>query len=104
MIILSSLAPASGSAGQDALQLVEAVRPTLAVECEPGLGLERALGENELRRVTYVPEREANVRLDVVGSGVLPDEREGEAAWRIDLANSPARWKRSPSGGCISIR
>jgi hypothetical protein len=67
------------------LQLVEAVHPTVAVKRKTRLGLERALGEGDLRRVAEIPEREASHRLDVVGIWVLPDEAECEVGGPLEL-------------------
>src|SRR5205823_9579463 len=72
--------------GDDPLELVEAVRPTVAVKRAAILGLERALRESNLRRFAASPERQADLGLDIVGIWVLVNEGVSEAGWRVDFA------------------
>ena len=77
--------------GDEPLELVEAVRPTVPVKRTTRLGLEPALGQGNLRRFTEILEREADDGFDIVGSGVFPDEGVGEVGGRVELAKLPAK-------------
>jgi hypothetical protein len=50
---------------------VEGIRPAVAVQFQPWLGLERALGERDLGRLAEVPKRELDEVLDIVWVRVL---------------------------------
>jgi hypothetical protein len=72
--------------GDEPLESVERLRPTVAVKRAARLGLERALPEGDLRRFAEIPEPQADPGLDVVGIGLLPDEGVGEPDRRVDFA------------------
>ena len=53
------------------------------------LGLERALGVNDLRRLAKITKRQFDQCVGVVGIGVLINERKGEPDGGIDLSKFP---------------
>src|SRR5215211_2130446 len=77
--------------GDQPLELVEAVRPPVPVKRTTRLGLERALSEVNLGRFTEIPKRQRDQCLYVVGIGILPAERAGEAGGWIDFSELPGQ-------------
>ena len=85
------------------LETIEAFTPALVVELRASLRGEDTLIDYQLSRLAQILERDRHDRLPIVRVGLLPSKRVGQAR-RLYLAESPERWKRSPSGGCIAIR
>ena len=96
---------ASGSDGQDVLQLVEAVRPTVAVKRKTRLGLERALGEGDLRRFSEIPERGPTTVSTSSGSGSSQTKLNARRAGRSARGTRrPDRSGRPPAAASRSSR
>jgi hypothetical protein len=68
------------------------------VELAARLGVEGALSNDDLSGLAEVPERQLDESLAVVGIGVLPRERVGEAAGRIDYAELAGEAERIAVG------
>ena len=87
-----------GCLGQVLREPVQCLRPARLVQFVSSLGRERSMIENEPRSATMVRERKRHECLLVVGIGLFPNERKGEAPRRIDFRVLPVQVERLPVG------